>query len=417
MKSFLKSFSKKMNKKSVQNYTGASIFPVLSADQLVPASDQKSFLKRLNERLRLPDEHFDVLYGELLTNFIEYVQILPSMYGGHLGSMIYEGMHRAHLAIKLLYDTSEKEPEPLYTYAVFSMALLLDIKHVMSTQKVMISDDHGNFEMEWCPFTGSMIGRGEYFKLREYAGHREAFLHSINAILAEDLLPDAGKAWLYSDTDIFDMWISVLTGHSDWAGKLGHLLKILLKQLEDLKLEEVDIGLVDVEGYESSDLEAGEKFLEWLKEGLEDGSISVNEKDSMAHMLEEGMWFDVPEIFHAFNNTYASFRDWIVVQKQFNNLGLPMLSGYDYKHMQYFSEKGEAASRLGFLTHKQTGQGKEQQGMIIKDKGLLFKDKSKMPGVSEHMKSGKINWKQSAQLPKLSGSVTASAQAKQTRGK
>ena len=102
-----------MNKKSVQNYTEASIFPILTANQLVPAADQRSYLTKLNERLRLPKEHFDALYAELLTSFIQYVQVLPSRYGGRLGSMIYEGMHRAHLAIQLLFDTSEKPPEPL----------------------------------------------------------------------------------------------------------------------------------------------------------------------------------------------------------------------------------------------------------------------------------------------------------------
>jgi len=185
------------------------------------------------------------------------------------------------------------------------------------------------------------------------------------------------------------------------------LLKLLLKLLEEMKGEVIDVALVDVEGYESSDLEAGEKFLEWLKEGLDDGSISVNEKDSMVHMLEDGLWFDVPEIYQAFNNTYASFRDWIVVQKQFNNLGLAKLSGYDYKHMQHFAEKGEAASRLGFMTHRQAGHTTEKQGMIIKDSKLLFKDKSKVPGASSEMKGAKINWKQSAQLPKVAGSVAA----------
>lgn len=419
MKSFLKSFSRKMNKKSVRSYTEASIFPILSANQLVPNTDQKSYLLKLNEQLRLPTDHFDALYGELLTNFIEYMQILPSHYGGNLGSMIYEGMHRAHLAIQLLYDTSEQAPDPLYTYAVFSMALLLDIKHVMSTQKVHIVNDFGEFESEWCPFTGSMIGRGDYFKIREYTGHREAFLHSINVILAEDLLPDIGKTWLYSDTDIFDMWISVLTGHSDWAGKLGHLLKILLKKLEEMRLEELDISLVDVEGYESVHTKEGEKFLEWLKEGLEDGSISINEKDSKVHVTKDGLWCDAPGLYHLYGKAYPAHRDYIIVQKQFNNLGLVMLSGYDYKNMKHFAVKGDTGSRLGLLTHNQgvsANASAEKKSMIIKDKGLMSKNKSKFAEKSTHVKSSQVNWKQKAQLPKVAAKA-ASMQAKSGRHK
>lgn len=410
MKSFLNSFSKKMGKTEIQNYTEASLFPVLSADRLVPAVDQKSYLAKLNETLQMPVEHFEALYKDLLTNFIEYVQILPDYYGGHLGSMIYEGMHRAHLAVQLLYDTHAARPEPILTYAVFSMSLLLDIKLVMATQKVMVSDEKGHYLFEWCPFNGSMVGRGEYFKIRPYSGHREAFLHSINPILAKDLLPEVGVAWLTTDSALFDMWIAALSGHADWAGELGHIHKLLKKLMDELRAEALDEGFVDVEAWVPEETQDAEKFWKWLKDGVEDGSISVNEKDSLVHVLDDGVYIDVPEIYQAYNNTYAKHRDWIVLQLQFNNLGLPMLSGYDYKHMQHFSEKCESAARLGFLTGKQS-VGHEnlaaKSSMIIKDKGMLFSDKSSAPESSKYMKGSKVNWSRNSSLPKLAGSVAA----------
>lgn len=402
-----------MGKTAIQNYSEASLFPVLSADQLVPVVDQKSYLAKLNETLQLPVEHFEALYKDLLTNFIEYVQILPDYYGGRLGSMIYEGMHRAHVAVQLLFDTHVAKPEPLFTYAVFSMALLLDIKRVMATQKVMISDEKGHYLFEWCPFNGSMLKRGEYFKIRPYAGHREAFLHAINPILAKDLLPEVGVAWLATDSTLFDMWVAVLSGHADWAGELGHIHKLLKKVMDELRAEQLDEGFVEVESWVPEETAEGEKFWKWLKDGIDDGSITVNQKDSLVHVLDDGIYIDVPEVYQAYNHTYAAHRDWIVVQLQFNNLGLPMLSGYDYKHMQHFSEKSEAGARLGFLTSKQS-VGHEsmaaKSSMIIRDKGLLFKDKSSIPEVSKYMKGSKVNWKGSASLPVLAGSIAAQKQ-------
>lgn len=417
MKSFLKSFSKKMDKKAVQNYTEATLFPVLRVNHLVPKSDRMRFLAKLNETLQLPTEHFQALYSDLLDRFIEFVQILPSLYGGYLGSLIFESMHRAHMAIQLLYDTADNRPDPLYAYAVFSMALLLDVNRVMSSQKVVISDDLGNYLVDWCPFNGSMVGQGEYFKIREYHGHGEAFLHSVNPLLAQKVMPDVGLAWLASDSQIFDMWLQVLTGHEEWAGPLGQLLKLLRKLLAELGLlGEIDARLVDVEGWQPEASAGAEQFLKWLKDGLEDGSISVNKEDSLVHVTDEGLWLQVPEIYHAFNKTYASFRDWHVLQAHFNNLGLPMLSGYDYKHMQYFTERADVSSRLGFLGHaKEKAHAPEHQSMIIKDTGLVLKDPSKY-GNSKYLKSSKIQVKQSARLPKLAGSVAA-IKAQQNRSK
>lgn len=406
MKSFLKSFSKKMSQKELQAYTEASLFPVLTSAQLVPRSDQKSFLGKLNETIRMPVDHFEALYSDLLSNFIEFVQILPTLYGGPLGGLIFEGMHRSHLAVKLLFDTSDTRPDHLYTYAVFSMSLLLDVNRAMASQKAMISNEQGNYICEWCPFNGSMVGRGDYYKLREYHGHRETFLNSVNPILAQSLLPEIARGWLSSDSDIFDMWIAVLTGHEEWAGSLGHLLQLLKKLMQEMGMDNINERVVDVEGWVPPESEDAEKFLAWLKESIEDGTLSVNKEDSLVHVLDEGLWFNVPEIYHAFNNTYASFRDWTVLQMHFNNLGLPMLSGYDYKHMQYFAQRADAGARLGFMTHhpKEAGKAVETNGMIIKDKGLLLKDPSKYER-SAHMKGAKIQVKQSAQLPDLAGSM------------
>ena len=89
---------------------------------------------------------------------------------------------------------------------------------------------------------------------------------------------------------------------------------------------------------EPEDTLAGELFWKWLKEQIESKKISLNKDDSMAHLVQEGLLLEHEKIFRDFTKTYSQYRDWIVVYKQFNHLGLTRLSGQDYKFEQYFSD-------------------------------------------------------------------------------
>ncbi len=431
-------FSDKKN--TAPDYNAQSLFTVRNASQLLADPTRSSYLKKIKELVAMPDEHFDVLYTKLVDNFVEFAQLLPIQYREHLSGIMQEGLRHALIALQILFETSPTKPQPIYIYAVFSMALLADLVKVIATQKVMVSDENGIYIDEWCPFTGSLIEQGaQFYKIREYGGYREAFLNSANPLLAQKVMPELGLRWLASHPRIFDMWIAVLTGHEDWAGDLGLLKKLLRRYLSE-KEKEMQFWLenIPMDFTVPEDVAIGEKFLEWLKDGLENETISVNEKDSFVHILDEGVFIETPDVYDAFNHVYSSYRDFIVLQKQFNYLGVSKLSGYDFKFEQFFAVRGDAAARLGFLTHhnndmkvanlaadaaaKLAGEMPNQvkisdmkgqllsqpvstskkslQGLLVSDPAILYGSGS-IPAASKEMKDVSVSYMQDNQLPKL----------------
>lgn len=357
--SFLSNFSDKIRKGAKVDYKPGTLFPILRADQIIPSGEVKNYHKKIKNLVNVPDAYYDMYYRELINNYIEFVQVLPVNYGEPLGGLIQAGLRHGYMALKLLFDTEKNPPTPLYIYAVFSVALLADSVHVMRSQKTMISHEDGRFVAEWSPFNGSMIGMGDYYKLREFGQVPETLVHAANPILATKILPDKGMSWLSSDTNLLDMWLAVLAGHEDWAGGLGHLIKLMKLNIRDAAFEAI-IGLVPLRFLEESELtEDAEALLEWLKEELEEENIKIDEKDGEAFMLEEGMVFDWEKIYERFAAVYSKSPGAIQLGTQFNHLGLGKLSGLDFAFGKVFGQKeaGTKGRKLGFLGGREKGKG------------------------------------------------------------
>ncbi len=350
MNSFISNISNKIRKSANVDYTSSTLFPILRADQIIPESEMMTYVKKIKKFVQLPDAYFDKYYQTLINNFVEHVQVLPVQYGEHLGGLLQDGLRHGYMALKLLIDTETKPSTPLYTYAVFSVALLADVYHIMGNQKAMISDAEGKFIAEWCPYHSSMIGKGDYYKLREFSRVPESLKHAANPIIATNILPELGLSWLSSDTSIFDMWIAVLTGHEDWAGKLGHLIKLMKLNIKDASLEAI-IGLVPLRFLEAEFTEDAEAFLRWLREQLIEEKMTVNKKDSIAHVTEEGLVFDWNKVYERFAAVYSKSPGSVMLQTQLNHLGLSKLSGLDFTFEKVFGDMVAPAKsgKFGFL--------------------------------------------------------------------
>lgn len=422
MNIFSKSHLRKGKGAQLKNYSENTLFPVMSYQDLFPEFEEKVYLRRLQDMVAVPEDHFDAVYKALLTQFVEFVQVLPENYGDDLGSLLNDGLRRGLFSVQLLHETSPKKPHPLFIFAVFSVALLSDIGHILGSQKVMISDDKGYFIDEWCPFLGPIKDFGAYYKLREYGGSSRSLIRSSTPVLARQLLSDTAIVWLSSNSRILDMWLAFLHKGEDWEGGLGKILKLEKKQF-DLRSEEIGLISVDCPSIEGFGTELGENFLAWLKEGIENGSISVNKADSHVHIvrsgeIEQGVFLEAPEIFKQFANA-VKVRDWVVTYKQFNYLGLTKLSGNDYKIQQFFEDVSDTKrGKLGFLGEKNEARAPSaatesvatrgllsrsrniREGVIVKDAGFIF-GSNKIPGQSPYLKEVEMRWMMDNSLPKI----------------
>lgn len=422
---FLKANVHKVKSSATKAYTESTLFSIVPVDKLLSEIEKAHYLNKLQEIVSLPDDHFKVFYEDIIDNFAVFVQAIPEVYGQELGGLLNDGLRRGLLAIRLLHENQDTRPHPLYTYAIYTIALFSDLGQILS-YRIMISDEKGAFIDDWYPYLGPMTEFGEYYKIRPYEGIPTALTRSVTPLFARQLLNDTAITWLSSNTQIFDMWLAFLNKGEDWAGGIGRVLRIERKDFDNKKQE---IGLVPIEipRTEPMDTDLGEKFLAWLKNALEDGTISVNESNSLVHVvktsdLDISVFLQAPELFQQFINVYAKTRDWVVVCKNFNHLGLTELSGVDVKFKQFFAETPEKSGKLGFLgqdkgeqsklslkeksvlSSKMVSQDKSiKEGVVIKDAKMIFG--AKVPPASQYIRDIEQRWTQES-LPKiLTGAV------------
>ncbi|MCE8005275.1 MobH family relaxase [Billgrantia ethanolica] len=67
----------------------------------------------------------------------------------------------------------------------------------------------------------------------------------------------------------------------------------------------------------------GERFLQWLKEGIESHQIVINHTKALVHVVDDAYFLVSPGIFKRFCTlAYGSEKPWNKVQQRFQNLGL-----------------------------------------------------------------------------------------------
>ena len=398
-------FSHHPSKQGGPHISASSLIPILTAEELLSKIKRQWWLNKIEELADLPDEHYNALYRQLIENFAEFVQILPTTPGNRLGGLLGEGLGRAYLALKEL--RSNKTPSlldqnPRYIYALFSSALLLDIAKPLDHYQCMISDEEGKAIRVWQPFAGSMVGQGEFYKLRKYAATGNAFQRHAVPLLAHAIMPPEAFAWLAEDHMILNLWLAQLQEESGGAGGLGLYLQHILHEFHE-EISGLELFLLhSIKFGHPPETEAGEKFLEWLQKGIKDEKINVNDMEGDVFVTAEGV-FVAMDLFRDFVSHYSTYRDYTVVYKQFNYLGLTAKSGNDYKHMQYFGEGPEAAGRKeklskfasGFLGKgAAAGSGYNaapskvhaREGVMIRDSKYVFLH-SDIPAIAKNVKA------------------------------
>lgn len=403
-------FQSKSTRPKSRSYRDSSLIPTVTAERLLVHRKRQNIVKKINKLTSSSNVDYDYFYGVLISNFVEFVQLLPVAHRGGLCGLMNEGLVRGLLALELRPELELEHESDLLTYAMVSAALLLDLGKVMLERKVIIADHKGRFVKQWSPFDGTLEAAGDYYLMRQYSGCPEALGVYSTPLLARQLMPEAGFQWLASNDEILAMWLAVLNGDEAKGGVLAKLLALVKLRLPKFLL---DMPEIELEFTDSPETEAGETFLKWLRDGLENQSISVNRDDSMVHMLEEGVFLDYPALFKDMSNYYPKYRDWIVTYQQFNYLGMAALSGADYRHKQFFAESPEfrlrKAARAGggkmFAQAQKTKGAGAQKGALVKEAGYLFR--GKIPNV---------NKKVELQTPAWFKQEAPSAEVKSTKG-
>ncbi|MCX7121249.1 MAG: TraI domain-containing protein [Gammaproteobacteria bacterium] len=392
---FIKSGSGIGSHPKLHTYEEGYLLPVLSGDQLLFGQRHKGLIRQIRDLSELSQEDFDLSYGQLIQNYMEFVQVLPHKTSGILGSLLNYGLARAAITYQKFCQLGKPQATPLLKLAVFSAALLKDVARVMTNQRITLVDDEGEFFRDWNPFTGSMVGQANYYKMYPITAAFFRFSAEITPMLAKQLIPRDLFLWLSDDLLVFSDWLSALLDQENDDSKIISWSLALIKR-EDIitVLNTLDGALVDMLGPTN---EQGEAFLKWLKDAIANGKILVNGEDSGVTIVPEGVLLEA-KLFKQFVDICKIPVDYSVVQFIVGNLmGIPSKGGNDYFHAKY-SGAGDAATSFttfsGGLAHK----GKApREGMVV-DPQILLLSRETAASVST-LKSAKVMVAHNQQKP------------------
>ncbi len=376
--SFLRDHRKRGKAIEKIGYTERSIFPVLTANELLPKMRSRLLTQR-QSRTALKGDDFQNLYGELVGQFAEFVQLLPTAPGYKLAGMLDEGMVRSLLALDVCAKHAKYKKHSLFIYAAFSVALLQDVANVITHQKITACNKKGVFKAEWLPLAGSINRIASNYKIHFTGGQRSNYHDYLTPLLARQIMPEVGFLWLLSDESIFANWLAALQGDRDGAGGLMMILDLIKLEQEKIAKQKLEMMPLDVELEETPETKAGDEFVHWLRDGLGKGDIKVNDEKGFVHHVEEGLLIELPEAYQAFTEKNKKYKNWRVVEKGVKALGLLSLGVMADKTQRYKSDypvdkKGKlsATGKSSYFASEKSrgGQSAKDLAKRVKEKGV-----------------------------------------------
>lgn len=212
------------------------LLPVLPAERLLTQGSRPALLRRIDCLLSVPQAHSESLFQAAIRSYARFVQQLPASEAHHHagpGGMLDHGLEvvAGALALRrgyLLPQGGEPErvarEQDLWTYAVFTAALLHDIGKAAVDQRVRVFDGKRRLIGTWVPWQGSIGDRAAWYQV-EFVHDRIHGLHEkVGPLLARFIVPEAGLSWLASDCEVLAAWVATISGDTDRAGVLGEII-------------------------------------------------------------------------------------------------------------------------------------------------------------------------------------------------
>lgn len=348
------------NESKQQYYKLGHLLPIMAANELLQSRQHQNTFRKFKDIVGISQEHFEALYEKLVWNFSEFVQVLPLQIQGPLYGILNQGLLRASKALQN-YLQSGYEPDALYNYAIYSAALLLDVSRVVMQYKIIIADAEGIYLDEWRPFEGSLVGKGQFYKIYSTASVYQRLQQSLTILLAKQLMPDMGLHWIAGNPQVFADWLDALIGDERQGGRVA--LELAKVRREDFLLD-ANLPQVFVEMNEPIATQHGESFLTWLKNGLANNEIKVNTTDASVHVVNEGILVE-HKIFKQFVDVYNAPVNMAVVVTQFGNMMGIVKQGGNVNFDRFFSVQPGARDTFSSGAFANSAAHKVREGIVV----------------------------------------------------
>lgn len=211
--------------------------PVVPAERLLSQGDRPALRRRIDRLLSVPRPQLETLFHGAILGYARFVQQLPASEAHHhagAGGMLDHGLEvvanalalrRGHLLPQGAEPERLARGQDLWTYAVFTAALLHDIGKPAVDQRVLMLDARQRPLGTWDPWQGPMGHRALWYRV-EFVRDRARGLHErVAPLLARFIVPAAGLAWLASDREVLAAWVATISGDRDNGGALGEIIR------------------------------------------------------------------------------------------------------------------------------------------------------------------------------------------------
>lgn len=254
-------------------------------------------VKTIQQLAGVPKAHWRMLYMDALLAFAGYVQQLPASEAHHhpsAGGLLDHTLEVVTHALRirrghLLPHGADAEEitakKDVWTYAVFSSALLHDVGKPLMDQVVTLYDKQGQELGYWDALTTPMISDG-WYRIR-YRKDRQYRLHERTALLLSRLiLPIPALNWLASDRSVLAAWMATVSGIYEEAGVIGEISQ----QADGLSVAE-SLGASDTATQlPGARTPLHERLLTGLRFLLKENQIPLNRNGAAAWFDGEHLW-------------------------------------------------------------------------------------------------------------------------------
>lgn len=271
---------------------------LFAASELLTQGSRPGLLRQIDRLLSVPRSHLESLFHVTIVRYASFVQQLPASEAHHhagAGGMLDHGLEVLTNALALrrgylLPQGAEPErlarTQDLWTYAVFTAALLHDVGKAAVDQRVLLFNTRKRPLGIWDPWQGPMDQTNAWYRVEFVRGRTYGLHERVAPLLARFIVPATGLSWLASDRDVLAAWVATISGDRDRAGVLG---EIVARADGESVARNLGAG-------ESARLVTAratplhEKLLTALRYLLDEGELPLNRNGAAGWLVGDDLW-------------------------------------------------------------------------------------------------------------------------------
>ncbi|RTZ60687.1 MAG: hypothetical protein DSZ33_02375, partial [Gammaproteobacteria bacterium] len=191
-----------------------------------------------------------------------------------------------------LQETAEQvaREEQVWTWGVFTASMLHDAARPLLDQRIELFDKRGESLGDWQPWLGAMNHtRARYYRVRfrldrEYRLHEKAVL-----LIANQILPMKGLAWLADHPVLFGYWIATVSGDWEHAGPLGEIAR---KGDQTSVAADIGSGQAQLQSFlhGATGKPLHRRLLLALRALLKTGDLPINQPGAAGWLIGKDLW-------------------------------------------------------------------------------------------------------------------------------